>query len=178
MKPIREMSVGEFAAFVASCLRQHGIDVVLTGGSCVTIYSNNRYMSFDLDFVDMRSTGGKKIKSALLNLGFQEKNRYFIHPESDYYVEFPSGPLAIGDEVIRDVALLKFSTGHLRILSTTDCVKDRLAAYYHWKDLQCLDQAILVAADQYVDLEEIERWSLHEGKLEEFRKIKDRLGER
>ncbi|WP_298435397.1 hypothetical protein [Geobacter sp.] len=35
MKPIREMTVGEFGAFVASHLREHGIDVVLTGGACV-----------------------------------------------------------------------------------------------------------------------------------------------
>jgi hypothetical protein len=54
-------------------------------------------------------------------------------------------------------------------------VKDRLAAYYHWKDLQCLDQAVLVAADNDVDLDEIQRWSKHEGMLEEFIKIKVKL---
>ncbi|WP_298269716.1 hypothetical protein [Geobacter sp.] len=43
MKPIREMTVGEFGAFVADQLRNHGIDVVLTGGACVSIYSENRY---------------------------------------------------------------------------------------------------------------------------------------
>ena len=31
----------------------------------------------------------------------------------------------------------------LKLLSPTDCVKDRLAAYYHWNDRQSLEQAIL-----------------------------------
>jgi len=41
--------------------------------------------------------------------------------------------------------------------------------------MQCLEQAILVAADNEVDLEEIERWSGHEGMLDEFITIKGRL---
>ena len=175
MKPVSEMSIGELAAFVASHLRSAGIDVVLTGGSCVTIYSSNRYMSFDLDFIGGRGAGRKQIKAALLELGFREKDRYFVHPETKYYVEFPPGPLAVGDEPVREVVELEFATGLLRILSPTDCVKDRLAGYYHWKDLQCLEQACLVVADNDVDLAEIERWSKHEGMLDEFTSIKSKL---
>lgn len=158
-------------------LRSQGIEVVLTGGSCVTIHSRNRYMSFDLDFIGGAGAERKKLHAALLKVGFEEKNRYFIHPESPYFVEFPSGPLAVGSEPVKEIAELNFSTGRLRLLSPTDCVKDRLAAYYHWRDLQCLEQAILVATDNPVDLEEIERWSEHEGMLAEFRKIQSRLGE-
>jgi hypothetical protein len=54
-------------------------------------------------------------------------------------------------------------------------VKDRLAGFYHWDDGQCLQQAILVAETQEIDLEEIARWSKVEGKLREFRKIKKLL---
>jgi len=175
MKAVKEMTVGEFGAYVASHLKACGIEVVLTGGSCVTIYSNNRYASYDLDFISDRGADGKKIKAALLSLGFSEKNRYFIHPQSEYFVEFPSGPLAVGDEPVKEILELEFATGRLRILSPTDCVKDRLAGYYFWKDMQCLEQAILVAADNEVDLEEIERWSGHEGMLDEFITIKGRL---
>jgi hypothetical protein len=70
---------------------------------------------------------------------------------------------------------LEFATGRLRILSPTGCVKDRQAGYYFWKDVQCLEQAILVAADNEVDMDEIERWSGHEGMLDEFIKIKGML---
>lgn len=43
MKSIPEMTIGEFGAFVSDHLKERGIDVVLSGGSCVTIYSSNRY---------------------------------------------------------------------------------------------------------------------------------------
>ena len=41
-----------------------------------------------------------------------------------------------------EIASKKYSTGTLRLLTATDCIKDRLAAYYHWRDEQGLEQAI------------------------------------
>ncbi|NOY12320.1 MAG: hypothetical protein GXP51_01080 [Deltaproteobacteria bacterium] len=171
MKPIREMTIGEFGAFVSDHLKKHEIGVVLSGGSCVSIYSHNRYQSFDLDFIGDHGAERKKIKQALMILGFSEKNKYFTHPESEYFIEFPSGPLAVGGESVKEVVELTFSTGKLRLLSPTECVKDRLAAYYYWQDRQCLEQAILVAAENQIDFGEIERWSKKEGMIEEYRKI-------
>jgi len=166
------MAIGEIAAYVAEHLRQNGIDVVLTGGSCVTIYTDNRYQSYDLDFIEEGRAGRRKIAEVLKKIGFKERDRYFIHPDTPFFVEFPAGPLAIGDEPVRDVAHLKYATGTLRLLSCTDCVKDRLAHYYHWKDRQCLDQAVMVASVAEVDLEEIERWSRHEGMEKEFERVR------
>ena len=169
------MAIGEVAAYVAEHLRQCGINVVLTGGSCVTIYTDNRYQSYDLDFIEEGRAGRKKISLVLKKIGFKERDRYFTHPDTPFFVEFPAGPLAIGDEPIHDVAQLEYATGTLRLLTCTDCVKDRLAHYYHWKDRQCLDQAVMVAAGSEVDLEEIERWSRHEGMEEEFQRIRAML---
>lgn len=88
---------------------------------------------------------------------------------------FPAGPLAIGSEPVSQIVEKEYSTGTLWIISPTECVKDRLAAYYHWGDRQCLVQAELVAKEHQIDLHEIERWSVVEEKLEEFERIKDRL---
>jgi len=63
----------------------------------------------------------------------------------------------------------------LRLLSPTDCVKDRLAAYYYHHDRQCLEQACLVVKYSDVDLAEVERWSVHEGEKVKFSEIRDRL---
>ena len=49
MKSIKEMTQGELAAFVQSRLLEKEIDVVLSGGASVSIYSSNRYVSLDLD---------------------------------------------------------------------------------------------------------------------------------
>lgn len=79
--------------------------------------------------------------------------------------------LAVGNEPVRSITERVTATGVLRLLSPSDCVKDRLAAYFHWNDRQALQQAVLVASMQRVDLEEVRRWSTAEGaggKFEEF----------
>jgi len=175
MKSIKEMTQGELAAFIQTHLREKGIDVVLSGGATVSIYSSSRYISWDLDLINPYSTKRRMLRETMQELGFHEEGRHFEHPDTQFFVEFPPGPLAVGVEPVKQIDEIKFSTGMLRIISPTDCVKDRLAAYYHWDDLQCLEQAVLVAKANKIDLEEIERWSIGEGKLEEFTLIRDQL---
>ena len=165
------MSIGELASFVCSHLAGHGINVVLTGGACVTIYSGNRYQSLDIDFIDNGATPRRQLKQVLKMIGFAEYQRYFRHPDTRYFLEFPAGPLAVGNAPAGCIAALKFPSGTLRLLSPTDCVKDRLAAYYHWKDRQSLEQALLVARRRSIDLKEIQRWSGQEGMAAEYSKI-------
>ena len=109
------------------------------------------------------------------NLGFIEKGRYFLHPETTFFVEFPDGPLSVGEEPVKEVNEFQLATGTLKVLSATDCVKDRLCAFYFWNDLQGLKQAMLVAKCQPVDLKEIKRWSKVEGKEKEYKAFMDKL---
>lgn len=169
------MTVGELAAFICSHLQGHGINVVLSGGSCVSIFSQDRYVSSDLDFIEYHTTKRKKLREVMAKIGFSEEHRYFKHEETSLIVEFPAGPPAVGNEPVQEIIELKFATGVLRLLSPTDCVKDRLTCYYHWEDLQCLAQAILVAQANEVDLQELARWSRHEGKETEFRQFRQNL---
>jgi hypothetical protein len=175
MKSIKEMTQGELAAFVQYRLREKGVDVVLSGGAAVSLYSNNRYVSLDLDLVNPYFVKRRAIRETMQEIGFHEEGRHFVHPDTQFFVEFPPGPLAVGAEPVKQVNELTFSTGALRIISPTDCVKDRLACYYHWEDFQCLEQAVLVAQANRIDLHEIERWSQAEGKFDEFRRIRDQL---
>ena len=175
MKPIVNMSVGELAAFISNHLRQRGIDVVLSGGSCVAIYSDGKYVSKDLDFIETRFARRTEIRDAMGEIGFIPEDRFFTNPACDYLVEFPTGPLAVGKEPAAHISEIEFSTGILRILSPTDCVKDRLTAYYHWNDLQSLEQAVLVAQSRDVDAKEISRWSAAEGMADAFARIARRF---
>jgi hypothetical protein len=173
---ISAMTPEELAAFVCSHLESHGITVVLSGGSCVSIYTENRYQSYDFDFVPRDLFLKRKdLVNALAEIGFTEKNRYFQHPDSEYLLEFPPGPLTVGDEPVKEVVSKYFATGTLRLISATDSVKDRLAGYYHWNDRQCLEQAIMITHTCEVDIEEIKRWSESEGKLDTFNEIINRL---
>ncbi len=178
MKEIHAMSMGEMAAFVCSHLQKNGINVVLSGGGCVAIYTEGEYASYDLDFIENLSSGRRKLKAALIKIGFEEKDRYFKHPDTDYFLEFPPGPLAVGEESPQTLVVLQFETGELTALSPTDCIKDRLAAYFHWNDLECLEQALLVADGNEVDLSEVERWSLRERNGVKFNEFRDRLAKK
>ena len=175
MKAVAEMSRLEFAAFIATGLRKRKIDVVLSGGSCVSIYSRDRYVSMDLDLVNARFVSRSEIKVVMERLGFTEENRYFRHTDNALMVEFPPGPLGVGDEPVKQIDEITTATGVLRIISPTDCVKDRLTWYYHEHDTECLEQAILVADNNDIDLAEVERWSDGEGKRDVFLSIKPKL---
>ena len=52
---------------------------------------------------------------------------------------------------------------------------DRLAAFYHWNDYESLEQALLVARCQDIDLAKVQAWSEKEGMLEKFRLFKRKL---
>jgi hypothetical protein len=175
MKPVKNMTLGELAAFVCTHLRKYDIRIVLSGGACVSIYSSNRYQSWDLDFIENLPSTRNKRQKAMAEIGFMKEQRYYKHPDTEFFVEFPPGPITVGDEPAKKPNEIIFETGSLTLLSPTDCIKDRLAGYYHWNDRQCLEQAILVAEDSPIDRAELKRWSENEGKSDEFRKVEPLL---
>jgi hypothetical protein len=175
MKAIAEMTAAELAAFVQQHLASRGIRVVLSGGTCVTIYSRGAYVSGDLDLVLEAYARPRQLASALGELGFEPHGRVFGHHDSPLSVDILSAPLAVGREPVREIIELPCSTGVLRIISPTDCVKDRLAAYYYHNDRQCMEQALLVTQSSDVDLAEVERWSMAEGQEARFAEVKERL---
>lgn len=171
-------TIEELAGIVSTTLEAAGISAVLSGGAVVSIYTDNEYQSGDLDFISSASMD--RIAKAIGSLGFVRKGRMFSHPGTSLYVEFPAGPLAIGDQLIRptDVARMQTPAGTIRLLTPTQCVMDRLAAYFHWNDRQSLDQAVMVALSQSVSLSRVEKWATREKAGEKFATFKKHLGAR
>jgi len=165
----------DLSALICQLLKDKGIHVVLTGGACVAIFSKNIYVSRDIDFVPDDILLMPKIKEALKNIGFLQKGRHFIRNDCPLMIEFVNPPLSVGGEKISIIDKIKTKYGELNILSPTDCIKDRLAAYYHWDDPQSLEQATLVAKNKKIDLKEIKRWSENEKMLDKFNIFIDRL---
>jgi predicted nucleotidyltransferase len=62
-------NVAELAASIYEILKDNQIEAVLVGGACVSIYSHNRYQSYDLDFVSYE--GLKSIENVLSKHGFK-----------------------------------------------------------------------------------------------------------
>lgn len=174
MKSIRKMKQAELAAYVQSYLRRQGIEVTLSGGAAVSIYTVNRYVSADVDLVENSYVDRHQLTKAMAEIGFREKNRYFAHPDTLHIIEFPAGPLSVGGEPVWRIKQIKLTTGILRVISSTDCVKDRLAGYYYWADQQSLAQAVLVSIHNRINISEVERWSKAEGKPQGFKIFLDR----
>ena len=170
------MKVEEIAALICSHLAKRGMKCVLSGGTCVTIYSHNEYKSLDLDFV-MPEYERKDVDNALSELGFiRTRNiRHYENKDCPYVVEFPPTPLWVGEEYVTKVKTLKTKFGALKLLRVSDCIKDRLTAFYHWKDRQSLEQAVLVAKMNRISLKELERWSINEGAQDKFEIFKNLL---
>jgi len=113
-------SLEQVAARVCTLLDEAGISVVRSGGAVVSIYSENAYESYVLDFVP---TGlARRVDRVMESMGFAKQHRPWVHPRSRHWVEFPSGPVAIGEEVIRAFAERPSAVGTLRLLRPTECV--------------------------------------------------------
>src|SRR5438128_1021369 len=121
MKISEKSDIQEIASIVCDCLLRENIQAVLSGGAVISIYTANEYESKDLDFIS--SADIRKIKKALAKIGFQKSSgRHFIHPKTQYFVEFPSPPLAIGNLPIREWITQNNKAGRLLILSPTHSV--------------------------------------------------------
>lgn len=161
------MSLQDFAMTVAEALKEKNIDVILTGGAVVSIYSEGKYVSKDADFLS--ETDHQIIKKAMFDLGFKSLGKDFYHDDCQFTAEFPGYELVIGDEPMKPGGKIKSGKFTLKLLSPTQCVMDRLAAFYHWKDRQSLQQAIMVAQNHPVKLKAIEVWSGKEGMSDKYK---------
>jgi hypothetical protein len=155
--------------YIATHLKNKGIDTVLVGGAVVSIYSDGAYKSGDLDFV-LTSMFVKNLSEAMREIGFVKKGgRHFIHPECKHlFVEFPSSFLEIGEDRKIKPDEMEIEGIKIKILSPTDCVKDRLASYIHFKARECLDQAVLVGKKHPIKLKEVKKWCQNEGAVSAY----------
>ncbi len=168
MKLGARSSLAEVAVAVGDSLRRAGIRAVLTGGACANLYSGGAYPSVDVDFVIAGPCAIEDLDRALAGLGFKRDRARYIHGLTTFFVEFPSGPLGIGEDVgIRPVLTGRRAAKTLA-LSATDACRDRLAAFYHWNDRQALGAAVAVAFRHRIAFAKVREWSRLEGHLRPY----------
>ena len=176
---LSRLTAERLAAVICDALERRGFTAVLSGGACVMIYAEGKYVSKDLDFVLSPSDRLGIVETVLGRLGFRAAGRVYVHPELHLSVDVGNRwPLAVGQEILKPPPRRSVSGYHLRMLSPTDCVKDRLAAFYYWEDRQALEQAILVCLAQRVNMREVGRWSRAEGQVSGFAEFRRELASR
>lgn len=164
-----QTSLAELATVVSQALEKAGITATLSGGAAVSIYSDNKYESEDLDFVTASMVD--ELKTVLKPLGFVHTGKprlsVFDHPKTKWYLEFPPAPLSFGGTYIdpSDCARIDTGLGFLRIITPTHSVMDRLIAAAAWHEPQSLEQALLVTAHRRdkIDWRALDQWVASEG---------------
>ena len=129
-------------------------------------------MDFVIQFVEHE--GRRRGAKALKELGYTELGGTYSHHANPFTLEFPLGPLAVGDDLISTWNTIERGDQVLHIVTPTDCVRDRLMWFYlQPTDRSSLVAAIGVAREQAIDIELIRSWSIREGfkdKFDEFAK--------
>ncbi len=141
---------------------------MLTGGACATLFTDGGYQSSDLDFILEGEVRRLHLDEALASAGFVRQGDRYVSPDTAFFVEFPRGPLGIGRDISVRPRPLRIGRTMLLALSATDSCRDRLAAFYHWRDRQSLETAVLIARRHRVNLRRIREWSAGEGAIEGF----------
>lgn len=177
MIKLEALSISELAAVICQNLKNEGLQTTLSGGACAEIYSNAKYVTGDLDFVVnyLWPENDKKIGKVMSALGFKKTGRMYMSESIQYSVEFPPGPLSIGEEYQIIPVELKLKNGTLVLLSPTDSAKDRLTGYFYGNDAQCLEQAVLICQMNDVDGNEIRRWAKIENRPDKFSEFEKRI---
>jgi len=168
----RTPDLRQVALRVGDTLRRHGIEAVLTGGACAALHSGGVHQSVDADFVLTGVVRQADLDLAMSSIGFTRRRDRYVHPELQFFIEFPRGPLAVGGDA--NIRPERKSSGRLSMLtlSATDSCRDRLAAYYHWNDRHSLEVAVEIARRNRVNLSRIRRWSRDEGAVEKFEEFR------
>jgi hypothetical protein len=157
----RKITRAELGAVVRRALIEDlGDDPVLVGGAVVSIYTEGRYVSNDLDIVTWRNN--RVIKPVMVKLGFVENGSFWEHPQTDLLVQFVNSPVMIGRKHVKVPAKMKTRAGDLAIISPLDSACDRLAWFLGEGDAQTLEQCADVIVTQKVRLSEIEKWLKNE----------------
>lgn len=167
----RSSSLRDVVRVVSRALSRRGIRAVLTGGACASLYCRGEYLSHDLDYILQAPVSRAELDAALAEAGLARHNATYVHPKSDFFIEFPAGPLAIGDDDVVEPVEIRVGGTRVLALSATDSCRDRLAAFYHWRDRQSLRVAAAIARYQRVDLDAIRKWSAAEGADDGFREF-------
>lgn len=110
---------------ISQALEEVGHRPILVGGAAVAYYTQGAYVTADIDFVTPHS---QALIKRMQDLGFEKFGKDFVHPELDFYVEFPGSELGPTEAF----QVSEFTKVPVRVISLEDLIVDRLCAFKFW----------------------------------------------
>lgn len=155
----KKCTLEELWKHVAVHLETEDIGVTLVGGGVATIYSKGKYLSGDLDFVlDSMFTKHNQVEQKLKKIGFIKYGVIYRHPDCKFTLEYKSPPIEIGEDSRVEPEVIVHDGVNIKILTATDCIKDRLNKYHLYKDYEAFEAAVSVALEQGFAVERVEHF--------------------
>ena len=152
----------QIAARLRAHLVAHGLDPVLTGRACASIYAGGNIKPRTLEFVLAEYSVGE-LEDAMRELGFRaDGGSAYASKRCPVDVVFMPPPLSVGDDVVQSTSLVRSAGGEVRLLTPTDCVRERLSMYYQWGDREAFQDAVDVARNHPITFDIVKSWSDHE----------------
>ncbi len=143
---------------IPSHLQKNNIEAVLVGGGVATIYSQGKYMSGDIDFVMGWGNTHSQIKTPLESIGFTREGTIYRHPSTTFSLDFSNPPVDIGDNNDPEIVEQEFNGQSIKILSPSECIKDRLNKFTHWNDESAMQAAVAVAKSVPYSITKVEQF--------------------
>lgn len=164
--------VQQLFRYLADC----DLDPVLIAHGCAAFYASSvhpKTVEFVISDFTLPALG--RVMKAI---GFEAEGvTVFTSKRCPVEVVFSPPPMTAGDDVVRDTVTVKTREGNVRMLTETDCVRQLLAMFYRWGDVEAINEAVAVAREcrENIDFELIRRWSDWEWCPEKFVEFMNRL---
>lgn len=132
--PSRQGLLTQVASLITEAFMALGVSPpVVVGGLAVETYTTAEYTTRDVDFIHTDDSAVARVMHAL---GFTKRpgHRYYVHPQVDVYVEFPTGPLDGDSTRISEIQLDDGSL--IFVIGIEDIIIDRLSAWQNWDKLR------------------------------------------
>lgn len=174
----RGLDIKSTAAMIGAQLERAGHMVVLVGRACAAIYAGRSIKPKALEFV-IEDFAVNSVNKAMEEIGFGAiGQRTFTRDGCPFEVVLNPMPITVGDDIAHKVRIIKTPKGPLRLLTATDCVRQRLSNYYRFGEPHALIEAVRVARRQRVDMDLIRRWSDWEWAMDKFEEFESELRSR
>jgi hypothetical protein len=169
------LPIQQITARVREHLSQAGYDPVLTGRTCAAIYVGHSVRPESIDFV-LKEYEVPELAETMSKIGFKPAGLHtFASRSCPVDVVFSPPPLAVGDDLVKEVAEVKVRGGRIRLLNPTDCVRQRLSMFYRWGDRDAFAEALAISSKMKVDMDLVRRWSDWEWCAESYQEFEKEL---
>lgn len=113
---------------------------IIIGGCALSYYSREVYFTSD---IDLAYPDREALNSILKSIGFEKKDRYWVHEELKIAIEAPASNLAEEKSSLEIVEVVEGL--RCTIIGIEDLIIDRLNACKHWKsEIDCEMVELLV----------------------------------